>query len=223
MTHPCTNRTLTIGKAATIAAVVGVMALATEANVEGGVSQGEIVIRLKAGNVVNLSVAKSEAALILSNVGVRVQWERRDYISRPAAGSVRCARLTADISVIDLDILDSTSAENHPGALGYSLPFQRSGVRIVVFSDRVLAMRSGPNLLGHVIAHEVGHILMGTLAHAESGVMRAHWNAGDLAAIGYGSLAFTPVEAEMIAQNLDWQRKGCAANRIPVESEAVIR
>jgi len=36
----------------------------------------------------------------------------------------------------------------------------------------------GSSLLGHVMAHEVGHILQGTTQHSESGIMR-RWTGQD--------------------------------------------
>jgi hypothetical protein len=49
-----------------------------------------------------------------------------------------------------------------------------------VFSDRIdgAATRVGVDpgtLIGRVIAHEVGHLLLGTGYHGQSGVMRADW------------------------------------------------
>ncbi len=31
------------------------------------------------------------------------------------------------------------------------------------------------HLLGHALAHEIGHLLLGTLDHANQGIMRAPW------------------------------------------------
>src|SRR5439155_10444253 len=46
-----------------------------------------------------------------------------------------------------------------------------------------IALRSWPTgrsrrrkLLGRVVAHEVGHLLLGTTAHSATGLMRARWN-----------------------------------------------
>jgi hypothetical protein len=32
-------------------------------------------------------------------------------------------------------------------------------------------------MLGSVMAHEIGHLLLGSHAHAISGIMRGHWSA----------------------------------------------
>jgi len=48
-------------------------------------------------------------------------------------------------------------------------------------------------LLGYVIAHELGHLLLGP-GHATKGVMRAAWDLRDLEAISQGCLRFSPAE-----------------------------
>ncbi len=54
--------------------------------------------------------------------------------------------------------------------------------RIVLFYDRVLTAAGpavAPYLLGHVLAHEIVHILQGVDQHSESGLMRARWDNRD--------------------------------------------
>jgi hypothetical protein len=64
--------------------------------------------------------------------------------------------------------------------LGYAIILKRRGVLATVHSGRVLALatRSGVDaatLMGRVMAHEVGHLLLGSNAHAARGLMRADW------------------------------------------------
>jgi hypothetical protein len=56
-------------------------------------------------------------------------------------------------------------------------------------------------LLGCVMAHELGHLLLGP-GHAPGGIMRAGWNATDLDAIRRGSLKFNAAESARIRQKL---------------------
>lgn len=51
---------------------------------------------------------------------------------------------------------------------------------------------------GHVIAHEIGHLLLNMEVHSNIGIMRGGWDLKDLQEIAYGCLVFTPVQAEVI-------------------------
>jgi hypothetical protein len=54
------------------------------------------------------------------------------------------------------------------------------------------------NILGSVMAHEMGHLLLGSNAHAVSGIMRAHWEGEELRRIAMGTLWFTPQQAKLM-------------------------
>jgi hypothetical protein len=56
--------------------------------------------------------------------------------------------------------------------------------------------------LGPVVAHEVGHLLLGTNSHAGWGLMRAHWGEEEIASAGRGSLLFSAAEAERMRRKL---------------------
>lgn len=51
------------------------------------------------------------------------------------------------------------------------------------------------SLLGHVAAHEIGHLLLGTNSHSPAGIMHAHWTADDLARSKIGGLIFQEKES----------------------------
>lgn len=67
--------------------------------------------------------------------------------------------------------------------LGYSLvdPATRAGALATIFVDRVAALASScavdvRPLLGRAVAHEIGHLLLGTRDHTPHGLMRAVWS-----------------------------------------------
>jgi len=72
--------------------------------------------------------------------------------------------------------------------------------RILDLTDRVPELRSA--ILAHVIAHEIGHLLMRTNGHSPDGVMKAHWTASDYGRMAHRPLPFRPDDAEMMRRRL---------------------
>ncbi len=65
--------------------------------------------------------------------------------------------------------------------LAYALPYAESGTTIHVFYRRIVESHRelGAEILGHVIAHEIGHVLEGIARHSPEGLMKAHWGLHD--------------------------------------------
>jgi hypothetical protein len=53
-------------------------------------------------------------------------------------------------------------------------------------------------MLGHLMAHELGHLLLGTGAHSSVGIMHVPWHNKELDMLSRGSMAFTPSQAEQM-------------------------
>ncbi len=53
-------------------------------------------------------------------------------------------------------------------------------------------------VLGNIIAHELGHLLLGANAHSKWGLMRARWTREDLVAADRGELSFSNLERDRI-------------------------
>lgn len=63
-------------------------------------------------------------------------------------------------------------------------------------------------ILGHVMAHEIGHLLLPGDGHSASGIMRPHWAFEDWVLIRQGKLLFTPAQARILRsglpQKIEW-------------------
>jgi hypothetical protein len=53
-------------------------------------------------------------------------------------------------------------------------------------------------LLGHVLAHEIVHILSGTDSHSEKGVMKRRWNQSDLEQMLIRPLTFSNLDIVLL-------------------------
>lgn len=71
-----------------------------------------------------------------------------------------------------------------------------------VFYDRVqeLAQRQslGHALLADVMAHEIGHLLLGSASHSPSGIMSAHWDYEELRNVSEGAMWFVPAQSKIM-------------------------
>jgi hypothetical protein len=57
-------------------------------------------------------------------------------------------------------------------------------------------------VLGHVMAHEIGHLLLGLRSHSALGIMQPHWQGEALRRIGMGTLLFTAEQARSMREKL---------------------
>jgi len=79
----------------------------------------------------------------------------------------------------------------------------RVGVLATIYYERVrwLAREANvaiPRVLGHAIAHELAHLIIGSARHARTGLMRPVWSREDLERDRPQDWRFTPPDAEAI-------------------------
>lgn len=60
-------------------------------------------------------------------------------------------------------------------------------------------------VLGHVAAHEIGHVLLGSSAHGSFGVMKSTYNNEDFLNMVQGRLLFTVEESRGLRARLDYK------------------
>jgi hypothetical protein len=123
---------------------------------------------------------------IFAGIGVKILW--RSPRNCPA-------------EAIFITFSNDEPASLLPGALAYALPYE--GTHIVVFYDRLTKKPGNVScLLGHVIAHEVAHILQGVTRHSESGLMKANWTGEDYQRMAWKPLPFTDEDVRLIQSGL---------------------
>jgi hypothetical protein len=63
-------------------------------------------------------------------------------------------------------------------------------------SGRMERRVSKGQILGHVMAHEIGHVLLNQQVHSAHGIMRGEWDIADFRTMTSGTLLFTPQQAD---------------------------
>ena len=102
------------------------------------------------------------------------------------------SRGPADVPAIALGAL-SLSLEREPIVWIFYRRIERAAHRAAVDPGIVL---------GHVIAHEIGHALLPVAGHGPSGLMRATWKRAELVDAWQGQLRFSGDEAAAIRERL---------------------
>ncbi len=143
-----------------------------------------------------MHAAEQEAGRIFSHSGIRTFW--RDCSSTEPTAELEC-RPPFVGKVLMMRVIPHARTLG-PSMFGVSyLGANGSGAYGDVFYDRVLYLHEvaridTARLLGHVLAHELGHLLLGSNAHASMGIMRAQWAGNDLSALSRGTFLFSSAQ-----------------------------
>lgn len=169
----------------------------------------------------DLAKAQASAAALFAASGIQIEWRVCTTARRQRGlGNDPCA---APLGAVEISarMLWGGPDDAQTGSLGYSLIDTASGVGSLatVFPDRIrtLAMRAAvpyTAVLGRALAHEIGHLLLGTTAHSSQGLMRPRWNPAILRARAAADWSFSDEEVASIARSLQTRSSGLPASSL---------
>lgn len=149
--------------------------------------------------------AEQEAGRILRQAGVRLNWTdcpihpvqgtNSGCHLEPAPGEIRVRILARPLnnvfqdSIFGFAIAPVWASVYYESAVHFSRVNRESELDVSV-------------TLGCLIAHEIGHLLLGQNAHTASGIMQPRWEANQLHLAMIGSLLFNPEQARLIQTNV---------------------
>lgn len=144
-----------------------------------------------------IEVVKSRgiASRILRPAGVRLEWQN---------GTKACA---ATGSGLILSASLATPEGLNPGVMAGARVYE--GTHIVVFVDRLkktFPAEQVAAVLGHVLAHEIVHMLQGIDRHADDGLMKATWRAEDYEEMARTPMTLMPRDLLLIQDGLNTRR-----------------
>jgi hypothetical protein len=166
-----------------------------------------------------LAEAERVAAAIFRKAGVASCWVEADDVSESQNSDLVDQNGTS-LSHVYVSILSQSLAQFHlsKNAMGLAPGSGPNRNFAYVFYDRVkeLALKqvtarlngtisahaTASQILGGVIAHEIGHILLNLPSHSNIGIMRGDWDLNTLQYVAYGSLLFTMQQAEIIREEV---------------------
>jgi hypothetical protein len=170
-----------------------------------------------------LVAAEEDAWRIFRQAGVETVW--KTCLPKPEkiqAGDC----YTVDATHLTMKILPraiSAQARDRNDVLGTALVDEKgAGYYAYVFYDAVNRIaeerRLGHTMLGDVLAHEIGHLLLGSNSHSVSGIMSAHWHGEELRRISEATMLFTPSQSRKLRNRLEPPKAD-----IPVVTRATAR
>jgi hypothetical protein len=154
--------------------------------------------------------AQQEASRILERAGGSLEWVdcprtagerelfplcRQDSPLRPVVLRIHSGRPPAGLATSPHVFGRAHLDEN---GNGYLADVYTAGANVLAKASPT----QRASVLGHLIAHELGHIFLASSEHARSGIMRPKWDKADLRLALSGGLLFNAQQATRIASNL---------------------
>lgn len=150
--------------------------------------------------------AEKIAGEVFARAGISVEWLECGRANETSDQRAACSEGNSPshqhlhILRRSLNLTDSTLGMSFLGP-------SSTGIQADIFYTGVARLEQGrptssAAILGSVMAHELGHLLLGTDSHAACGLMRPVWTADDLAAASKGILIFTEDQSRAMRARL---------------------
>jgi hypothetical protein len=152
-------------------------------------AETSIVVRTytEAASAGDLRTARFTASAILERAGIQVVWLECALPDGPTDADACTQAPRWNELLVRIVSAGPVNGGLGVDTLGFALVDVKAGAGLLatVYADRVRVMAQSAGidqaeLLGRAMAHEVGHLLLGTNGHAAHGVMRASWSGIDM-------------------------------------------
>jgi hypothetical protein len=147
-----------------------------------------------------LAAAEKQAAFIFHKVGLTMRWCNMTTDSAESLADSSCDQPAGPARLV-LRIVPRLKVE--PGTISDStMGFASENQATVSYHWGRAADARGAaiswEILACVVAHEIGHLLLGPNSHSPTGIMMGEWSPAALHDAGLGRLLFTPQQGELI-------------------------
>ena len=163
-----------------------------------------------------LAEAERAATAVFQRAGTEARWNEID-VSAAHIESVRLQDQPGTLADIQVNLLPESApipASLSDRVMGVAPGAGPDRTVVDVFEGRVRSLSwrissaylkgdvdrsvSKGQLLGHVIAHEVGHLLLNQPGHSTRGIMRGEWTFADFRDMACGLLLFSSEQAQTL-------------------------
>jgi hypothetical protein len=159
-----------------------------------------------------LSAAEGHATRIFRHAGIDLLWEQCDLARRDEACEID--ETMRSKYPLFLELVGTEGAHISKVALGYANVTKEGGDMAVLYSGRLANLTgllpppaSKEQILGSMMAHELGHLLT-ILQHSSTGIMRARWDNHDFWQMAQARMYFTASEESTLRAAVRRRRGG---------------
>jgi hypothetical protein len=154
-----------------------------------------------------LARAEDEIARIFGKAGLNLEWTAcptsEDELERQPSCQERMSPMELGLTILSRKTAPRGTLRK--GYLGYSDVFSNGqiGHYAYLYYDALLSPAYSSQLSPHqtlalVVAHEFGHLLLGSEVHSPSGLMHSRWDSRDMGDAASGQLQFTDSQIKQI-------------------------
>src|SRR6267143_3201485 len=153
-----------------------------------------------------LTDARDETNRVYKKAGINISWIECKSSKTDAAPDLRCQD-PPSATHLNLRIVPHASTSSD-GIFGVAfLSAAGTGAYGDVFYDSVDKLDrdwhvGSSRVLGHVMAHELGHLLLGLKAHSRHGIMCPSWHGDQLRLASMGALLFSEQQSRFMRDRL---------------------
>jgi hypothetical protein len=195
-----------------------VLAGAPRAWADGGVP-GRPTVRISVYNDAGLKHgtllhAEEDAAAVFRRAGIETEWKNCSGAEIVAQVGKRCSDVAYPASLVLRIEKRPRGLNAEPLGIAYQSE-DGQGAYCDVFLEPIEELEQAyavslDSLVGHVVAHEVAHLLLGLHSHSANGLMRARWGLQTMEELKHGVLEFNARQSAVMVERL-----GVAQERAP--------
>lgn len=201
------NRRRLVAGLAWVAGLIGTSALAFPptafaGNPDPGPAITVLVRNYAQVSRATLAAAEGEAGRILAEAGLRTEWI--ECPAGPSSTVVSEGPCQKTIEAHDI-MLRVLAGPIHNGFQDAVFGFTVHPVLATVYYEYAVRRARSDNadfevpvILGCVMAHEIGHLLLGPDGHSGGGIMQPRWGSKQVRMLMMGALFFTPEQSKLM-------------------------
>jgi hypothetical protein len=192
---------------------VGTLVCGNAAEAQAAIVEKAPNLRIRVNNYARVSpttlnASEREAGRILGQAGLRTEWVNCPGKGESTSTQNPCNEPLESTDIVLRLIPESTNNQYQDSVFGFAVVPIVASVYVnyaVNSARRDNAEFEIPMVLGTVIAHEIGHLLLGLNSHSVTGIMQKRWERNQVRQAVTGNLLFTGEQGTLM--QVEMQRR----------------